>query len=164
MMKLATVAAVCTVAILDLPTGAAAHDWASAPQAGTYQALLYVQSVSGGGCLDQAGFAFTGSMSFSGLGGTTQYLRWLETGNNFSVASIQTLTVKSGKGTTHPSGGLAWTGAGIGTGGWSFTGDTFSATVTEIGTHAFVLQLKEAYSGCTAENINVALVRIGANQ
>lgn len=159
MMKRAAIGAACAFAIL--PVGAIARDTVSAPEAGTYEALVYVQSATSG-CLDKAGFAFVGSMSFSGLGGTTHYLRALETGDNVSLVSVQTLTVKSGKGTTTPSGSLAWTGGGVG-GSWSENG-TFSATVTELGTHAFVIQLKESYSGCSDEQLNVSLARIGANQ
>src|SRR2546423_6307396 len=106
MMKATTLAAGCAFAIVGLSNGALASEWASAPEAGTYQALLYVQSVSGSGCIDKAGFAFTGSMSFAGLSGSTHYMRALEIGNNFAVDSIQTLTVTSGKGTTHLSGNL----------------------------------------------------------
>jgi hypothetical protein len=149
-------------AILGVSNAAVASDKPSAPDSGTYQGEVYVQSVSGSGCLDKAGFVFIGSMSFPGLSGTTYSLRALETGSNFAVASVQTLTVKSGKGTTHPSGSLAWTGSGVG-GSWSVTG-TFAATVTEIGTHTFVLQLKESYSGCTEEDLNIPLARIGVNQ
>jgi hypothetical protein len=161
MMKPATLAAASLVAILGLSNGAVARDWVDAPQAGTYQALVYVQSATGG-CLDKAGFAFVGSMSYSGFGGVTHYLRALQTGSNYAVVSVQTLTVKVGKGTTHPSGNLAWTGGGVGN-SWN-VGGTFSASVTEIGTHAFVLQLKESYNGCSEEDINVSLARIGANQ
>ena len=162
MMKPATIAAACAFAILGPSNGAVASDWATAPDSGTYQAEIYVQSVSGSGCLDKAGFAFIGEMSFAGLGGAKHYLRALETGIDFAVDSVQTLTVKSGKGTTSLSGSLTWTGNGVG-GSWSETG-TFSATVTEIGAHAFVMQMKDTYSGCSAENLNVALVRMGANQ
>src|SRR2546423_8442636 len=108
MMKATTLAAGCAFAIVGLSNGALASEKASAPNAGTYQALLYVQSVNGSGCIDKAGFAFTGSMSFSGLGGTTHYLRALETGNNFAVDSIQTLTVKTRKGTTHLGASPPW--------------------------------------------------------
>ena len=161
MKKRPTIAAAFAFATLSLSNDAIASDLGTAPEAGTYQALLYVQSATAG-CIDKAGFAFTGSMSFGGLSASKDYLRALETGNNFAVDSIQTLTVTGGKGTTQLSGSFVWTGSGIG-GGWTENG-TFSAMVTEIGTHAFILQLKETYSGCTAEDINVSLVRIGANQ
>jgi len=149
-------------AILGVPNAAVAHDTTSAPDAGTYQGEVYVQSVSGSGCLDKAGFVYIASMSYGGLSGTTDYLRALETGSNLAVDSVQALTVKSGKGTTHPAGNLTWTGAGVGA-SWNETG-TFSATITEIGTHTFVLQLTESYSGCTEEDINIPLARIGPNQ
>ena len=140
---------------------AIANDWATAPESGTYEAEVYVQAASSG-CLDKAGYAFVGSMSYSGLSGTTYTLRALESGNNFAVDSLQTLTVKSGKGTTSPSGSLMWVGAGIG-GGWNVNG-TFSGTVTEITNHAFVLELKEAYTGCSSETLTIPLARIGVNQ
>jgi len=162
MMKPATWGIACASALLVASHGAVASNMASAPQSGTYQALLYVQSASGSGCLDAAGFAYTGSMSFGGLSATKNYLRALETGNNFAVDSLQTLNVTSGAGTTHPSGNLVWTGAGVG-GSWNVSG-SFSGTITEISTHAFVLQLKETYTGCSSEDINVSLVRIGVNQ
>ena len=161
MMKPATWAIACASALLLASQGAVAGDRASAPQSGTYEALLYVQSAAKG-CLDIAQNAFIGSMSFGGLSATKNYLRALETGPSTSIDSLQTLNVTSGAGTTHPSGGLVWTGAGIG-GSWSVNG-SFSATITEISTHAFVLQLKETYTGCSEEDINVSLVRIGVNQ
>jgi len=148
--------------ILGVSSAAVASDTVTAPESGTFQGEVYVQSVSGSGCLDKAGFIYIGSMSYPGLSGATAYLRALETGNNFAVNSVQTLGIKTGKGTTHPSGDLTWTGAGIG-GSWSVTG-TFSATVVEIGTHSFVLQLQESYSGCSEEDLNIPLSRIGVNQ
>ena len=158
-MKIAfLVTAVCTA----FATCAVASEKASAPEAGTYEAEVYVQSVSGGGCLDSAGFTFIGELSFGGLSNGTQYLRLPETGINLAVASIQTLTVKSGKGTTNMSGSLSWTGSGFGS-SWTESG-TFSETITEIGSHAFVMKLTDAYSGCTAETMNISLVRTGANQ
>lgn len=158
----ATWAAGCVVLMLLFPQGGVmASERTSAPESGTFQGEIYVQSVSGSGCLDKAGYVFVASLSFPGLGGTSYVLRGLETGDNAAFVSIQSLTVKSGKGTTTPSGDLTWTGAGVG-GSWSETG-TFSGTVTEIGTHAFVLQLTEKYSSCT-ENLNIPLARIGVNQ
>lgn len=162
MMKPATIAAGCAFAILGLSNGAVADEWASAPVSGTYEAEIYVQSVSGTGCLDKAGFTFIGELSFAGLSGSKHYLRALETGTNFAVDSVQTLAVTHGKGTTSLSGTLTWTGNGVG-GSWSESG-TFSATVTEIGGHTFVMQMTDVYSGCTAEVLNIALVRMGANQ
>jgi hypothetical protein len=162
MSKHATMISSLAFAILGVSNAAVASDTVTAPESGTFQGEVYVQSVSGSGCLDKAGFVYIGSMSYAGLSGATDILRALETGNNFAVNSVQTLAVKSGKGTTHPSGDLTWTGAGIG-GSWSVTG-TFTATVTEIGTHSFVLQLKETYSGCSEEDLNIPLSRIGVNQ
>lgn len=162
MFPRSTAACAFAFAMLGLPNGALAHDMGTAPESGTYQFELYVQSASGAGCLDKAGYVFIGSMSFAGLGGSKHYLRALETGSNFAVDSVQTLAVTGGKGTTNLSGNLTWTGAGIG-GSWSESG-TFSATVTEIGTHTFAMALKETYSGCTSEDINLALVRTGVNQ
>jgi hypothetical protein len=133
----------------------------SAPESGTYNAQVYIQSADSG-CLDKAGFVFIGEASFAGLGGATHYLRIPETGSNLAIVSVQTLTVTSGKGTTHLNGKLVWTGNGFGE-SWNYSG-TFSATVTEIGTHAFVMQMKESYTGCTEEDSNISLVRIGADQ
>jgi hypothetical protein len=139
----------------------ASDDTVAAPATGTYDAQLYVQTADTG-CLDRAGYVFVGEASFSGLGGGIHYLRMPETGNNLAFVSTQTLTVTSGKGTTSLGGKLTWTGTGIGE-SWNYTG-TFTATITEIGTHAFVMQLKEAYNGCAAEESNISLVRTGLNQ
>ena len=102
MMKLATWGIACASALLVASHGAVASDRVSAPQSGTYQALLYVQSVSGSGCLDMAGFVFTGSMSFGGLSATKNYLRALETGDNFAVDALQ-LTGGNILGREHPA-------------------------------------------------------------
>lgn len=155
-------ATACVLLMLLIPQGnAMARDLATAPEAGTFQGQLYVNSASGSGCLDASGDVFIGSMSFGGLSATTDYLRFLETGPNAAFDSLYTLTVKSGKGTISPSGSFAWTGNGIG-GSWSETG-TFTSTITEITNHAFVLQLVVKYGSCT-EDLNIPLVRIGANQ
>jgi hypothetical protein len=136
-------------------------DPAVAPDAGTYNAQIYVQSADAG-CLDKAGYVFIGEASFAGLGGATHALRFPETGSNIAFVSSQTLAVTTGKGTTQLGGNLTWNGAGIG-GNWNYTG-TFSAKIIENGTHAFVIELKESYTGCTAEDSNIALVRTGGNQ
>lgn len=150
-----------TVAMLGVSSGALAFDRTTAPVSGTYEAELYIQSASSG-CLDKAGFAFVGEMSFPNLSGSTWALRALESGSNYLVDSIQVLSIKTGKGTTKLTGDLTWTGAGVGD-SWSKTG-TFSATVTEVDGHDFVVQLDEAYTGCSAEDINVELTRVGAEQ
>jgi hypothetical protein len=155
-------AAACAWAILGLPTAAVAFDRVDAPSAGTYQALVWVQSVSGAGCLDKASYAFTGSVSFAGLGGSKHYLRALEAGSNLALVSIQTLTVTTGKGTTKPYGDFTWSVSGMG--GSASANGSFTSTITEIGTHAFVWQLKESYANCSSEVINLSLARIGANQ
>ncbi|HLY04428.1 MAG TPA: hypothetical protein VKR31_01660 [Rhizomicrobium sp.] len=150
------------LALLFPPGNALADDGTvSPPEAGTFQGELYVNSTSGSGCLDASGDVFIGSMSFGGLSAATDYLRFLETGPNAGLDSVYTLYVKSGKGTKSPSGTFTWTGSGVG-GSWSESG-TFTGTVTEIGTHAFVLQLTVKYSSCT-ENLNIPLVRTGVNQ
>lgn len=161
MIKTATCAAACALAFFGPLNGAIASEPVSAPESGTFQGEVYVDSASGTGCLDKAGYAFIGSLSFPGMSGTTYTLRALETGSGVAFVSVQTLTVKSGKGTTSPSGSLSWVGGGVG-GSWTENG-TFTSTIAEIGTHAFVLQLTEKYSGCT-EDINVPLARIGVNQ
>ena len=101
----ATAASAFALAILGVPNGALAY-LASAPQSGTFQAQLYVNSTGGSGCLDAKDDVFLGSMSFAGLNGTTHYLRLLETGPGAAFDSVYTLTVKSGKGTTTPSGSI----------------------------------------------------------
>ena len=159
MTKLTTIAAALCAAF-----GTCAFtsdDMASAPESGTYSAQIYIQSADSG-CLDKAGFVFIGEASFAGLSGATHYLRFPETGSNLAIVSAQTLTVTNGKGTTHLSGKLVWTGNGIGE-SWNYSG-TFSATVTEIGTHAFVMQMKESYTGCAEEDSNISLVRMGVDQ
>lgn len=162
MIKTATCAAACTLAFLGPLNGAIASDVpTSAPEAGTYQGEVYVQSVSGSGCLDKAGFVFIASMGFSGMKGPTWYLRALETGSGLGLLSVQTLTLTAGRGTTTPSGDLAWTGDGVG-GSWNETG-TFAGTITEIGTHGFAIELSEKYSGCS-EDLIIPLARIGLNQ
>ena len=162
MLKTATCAMTCVVLALLLPDGGAvASERNSAPSSGTYQGEVFVNSVTGSGCLDKAGYAFIASMSFPGLSGTTWYLRALETGGNFAVESQQTLTVRSGKGSLSPGGSMLWDGSGIGD-SWSESG-TFTSSVTEIGTHAFVLALTEKYGSCT-EVLNIPLARIGVDQ
>ena len=67
---LVPITAVCAM----LGTCALASDETSAPEAGTYAALVYVQS-AGSGCLDVTGATYFGEVGFSGLGGGTQYIR-----------------------------------------------------------------------------------------
>src|SRR5215472_15833382 len=112
MYKFGTWVVSSVVLILLLPQGGAmARDLSAAPESGTFEAQVDVDSVTGSGCLDKGGYVFVGSMSFPGLSGTTYYLRALETGSNFGVDSLQTLTVTGGKGTTSPTGTFTWTGA-----------------------------------------------------
>ena len=139
----------------------ASDETVAEPETGSYDSQLYVQSAATG-CLDRAGYVYVGEASFSGLSGATHALRFPETGNNIAFVSTQILTVTSGKGTTNLGGKLTWTGAGIGE-SWNYTG-TFTATITEIGTHSFVMQLKEIYNGCASEEYNISLVRTGGNQ
>jgi hypothetical protein len=75
--------------------------------------------------------------------------------------SVQTLNTTMRKGTINPAGTLTWTGGGIG-GSWNYTG-TWGATVKEVGSHAFAMLLTESYGDCQ-EDLNISLVRIGANQ
>src|SRR4029077_3419591 len=103
-----------------------------------------------------------GEVSFGGLGAATQIVRLPIAGNGLAVASQQNWTVTGGKGTTHLSGTLAWTGAGVGD-SWSVSG-TFSATVTEVGAHTFVMQTTQSYDTCSNEKFNYSLVRMGPNQ
>jgi len=157
-MKIATITAVlCAV----FGTGAIASDEATAPVAGTYAAVIYIQS-AGSGCLDVTGATYVGEVSFAGLSGATQYLRVPLAANGLAVVSAQTLTVTSGKGTTHLGGKLVWTGNGVGD-SWNVSG-TFSATVTEVGAHTFVMQTTESYDTCKNEQSNISLVRLGPNQ
>jgi len=163
MNKLTTIA---LLALLAASTCAIASDEASAPEAGTYAASIFVDSISSGYCLDSAGAHFAGGVSYGGLSATTDYVRIPITAKSKALVSVQTLTVTSGKGTLRPSGKFTWTGNGFGGGGWSLSG-TFQAQITEIGTHAFALQIGETYMngyGSCMEVLNISLVRMGANQ
>ena len=157
----AVITSCLAVAMLGVSNAALAFDEAAAPVSGTYEAELYIQSASSG-CLDKAGYAYVGELTFPGLAGTAWGLHALESGSNFVVDSIQTLTVTTGKGTTKLGGNLTWIGAGVGS-SWNKSG-TFTATVTEIDTHDFVMQLNESYSGCSSEDITVELTRVGVTQ
>ena len=157
LIRLAPIAALCAM----FGSSALARDEASAPESGTYMVLVYVQS-AGNGCLDVTGNTYVGEVSFGGLNAGTQIIRFPLAANGLAVVSAQTWTVKSGKGTTHLSGSLTWTGVGVGN-SWSVTG-TFSATVTEVGTHAFVMQTTQSYDTCSNEKFNYSLVRMGADQ
>src|SRR5205823_15053869 len=68
--RLAPVTALCAM----FGTCALARDEASAPDAGTYAAIIYVQS-AGSGCLDVTGATYFGEVSFAGLSGGTQSVR-----------------------------------------------------------------------------------------
>jgi hypothetical protein len=140
---------------------ALAADEPAAPVSGTYAALIYVQS-AGSGCLDVTGATYVGEVSFAGLSAGTQYIRIPLSGNGLAVVSAQTWTVTGGKGTTHLSGKLAWTGTGVGD-SWNVSG-TFSATVTEVAPHAFAMQTTESYDTCSNEKFNYTLIRTGPNQ
>jgi hypothetical protein len=156
-MKRMFIAALCTM----FGSCAFASDEVTAPQAGTYAGLVYVQS-AGSGCLDVTGATYFGEVSFGGLSNKTVILRIPLAGNGLAVSSVQTLTVTSGSGTTHQSGTLAWTGTGVGN-SWNVSG-TFSQTITEVGTHAFNTQMTESYATCSNEKFNVSLVRMGVKQ
>lgn len=149
-------------ALLIESTSAFASDATTAPDAGTYSGGIYVSSTSGTDCLDRSGDAYFTEVSFSGLSGSKHYIHMPLVGSPGAVVSAVTITVKSGKGTTNLGGTLAWTGNGVG-GNWDVTG-TFSATITEVGAHAFVMQAKLSYTNCTEEDWNVSLVRMGTYQ
>jgi len=136
-----------------------AGNLAEAPEAGSYMANVYVQETTGT-CHDKRGDQYAGEMSFSGLGGTTNYIRVPSVGNDDASVFIQTFEITAGKGTLKPSGNMTWYSDG--TRQWSYRG-TFSATIIEIGTHAFTMSLSLSYAGCT-EDWNISMARVSADQ
>jgi hypothetical protein len=164
-MKTKAAWAACTLlsvgALLGFANGALAFDGTVEAESGSYLGEVYVNSVSGSGCLDKAGYAFIAEVSYPGIKGTAVSVRALETGTDFAVNSTFALTITGGKGGLSPSGTYTWTGSGVG-GSWSESGD-FTSTITEISTHALVLQLSVKYGSCT-EGLNIPLARMGLNQ
>lgn len=132
---------------------------AIAPASGSYLALLYVPSASGTGCVMGSGSQLIAEVSYSGFAGKTFYVKSPYAGSSGQVISLQTMTVTSGAGTLTPSGTFTWTGYGAYN--WNVNG-TFTASIQEVGAHAFMLNLTEVYSNCT-ENQSLSLVRMGVD-
>ena len=78
------------------------------------------------------------------------------------MASVQALTVASGKGTYHPSCKFTGTGRTYGGTPWNVSG-TFSSELYGTETHAFAADIVEKYQNCE-EELNVSLVRVSADQ
>jgi len=142
--------------------------WASepiAPVVGTYVANVYIQTATGDGCMDTPGRAFAGVLVYGGLSATQFWLRLPQTGSTTGIVSTEVLTITAGAGTTSPSGKFTWKGQGVGP-AWNLNG-TFTASITGIDTHSFVMNLSERYANsgyyCTETPV-VAATRVGAKQ
>ena len=148
---------------------AATAAWGSqtpiAPTVGTYAANIYIQTATGESCLDAPGRNFSGVLVYGGLSATQMWIRIPQVGSTTGMVSTQVLTVTTGAGTTSPGGKFSWKGQGVGP-GWSLTG-TFTASITPIDTHSFVLNLSERYLNggynCTEAPV-LAVTRVGAKQ
>lgn len=147
------------LAALVLGGTATADERAAAPKSGTYAADVFVQSASGGGCLDSAGSYYAGVVNYGGLGGALIGIRVPLASSGLGVVSLQALKITKGVGTTSPSGTFAWKGAGVGT-NWSLNG-TFSGTITEVDGFSFVAQVSESYPNCS-ESLMIVLMRVAA--
>jgi hypothetical protein len=136
---------------------------APAPTAGTYVGLLAVPSANGSGCVMGANSQVISEVSFAGLKGRTLYVRVpysaSSNGTLVELVSVETLTFTSGIGTLSPSGTFDWVGTGSAS--WNVSG-SFTASITEVGTHAFMLNLAETYSNCTQTQA-VSLARTGVD-
>ena len=132
-----------------------------APYAGAYLASFYVQYANGNlNCLDVTGEQYRASVSYSGLGGTTNYIRMPFLGNYEAAEYVWQFTVTRGAGTLAPSGDFNWHNRPYHD---EYASGKFSASIMEVGTHAFLMQLSESYDGCY-ENVNVSLVRVSGDQ
>ena len=136
---------------------------AEAPISGTYVGLASVPSAQGNGCVLGAGSQVISEVSFPGLRGKTLYIRIpysaYSNGELVQLVSVETLTLADGIGTLSPSGTFVWTGTGSAS--WDVSG-SFTASITEVGTHAFMLNVTETYSNCT-ETEAISLARTGVD-
>jgi len=130
-----------------------------APISGSYFAMDYVPSTEGSGCVVASGSQLLSEVSYGGVKGKTFFIKSPYSASNGQVVSIQILTVTSGLGSLAPSGTLEWTG--YGSANWSVSG-TFTAAITEVGTHAFMLSLSETFGDCT-EKQELSLVRMAVD-
>jgi hypothetical protein len=134
----------------------------TAPAGGMYAANIFVTQTTGSGCLDGAGSQVAGIVNYAGISSAALTLRVPLVQQGAAVVSTQRLTIKSGAGSTHPSGSFTWQGRGVGR-SWDKSG-TFSATLTEIDGYSFVAQIEETYGtygACTEQQL-ISLARIGA--
>jgi hypothetical protein len=129
------------------------------PDSGTYIGLSYVPSADGNGCVMGSGSQVIAEVSFGGLSGKTLFIRYPYSSSNGALVSVQTVTLTSGLGTLSPSGTFTWTGTGAYT--WDVSG-SYSATITEVGTHAFILNVTSTYTNCT-ETQSLSLARTGTD-
>ena len=130
-----------------------------APDAGTYVGMAYVSSADGTGCVMGSGSQVFAEVSFGGLSGKTMFIRFPYSGSNGAVASVETMTVTGGRGSLSPSGTLTWVGTGAYN--WNVSG-TFTTSITEVGTHAFLLNVTDTYPNCT-ETQSLSLARTGTD-
>ena len=134
---------------------------APSPPAGTYAANVFVQSATGTGCVDSTNGTFVDAeVSYGGLSAKRLVIRIPLAGPDATFTWRQILTITGGAGTLNPTGTVAF--AGIGAISWSMQG-TFSATVNELDSHDFGMQISETYPDCS-EKLQISLVRFGPNQ
>lgn len=147
-------------------TGASAKAPTAPPQSGVYAANILIVKADGLGCLDAKGNRFAGVLNYGGISGTQLGLRIpISDHSGVAVVSTQVLTVKSGIGTTQPSGTFVWRGAGEGA-HWNLSG-TFSSTLIEVDVYSFAADVSEDYTAggysCDEEQL-ISLTRLGPQE